>query len=82
LHAAQKSAKACEVPKNDFGGWAPWSLFLNFFEIDILKFFKKFDKKILGVDNDVVYGPAKSQREMFCIQPCTKITNTDGSDCL
>jgi hypothetical protein len=46
-------------PENQFRSWAPWSLVLNFVGIDILKFQKNL-KKIPDVDNNVLYGLAKS----------------------
>jgi hypothetical protein len=48
-----------DIPENQFRSRAPWSLVLIFFEIDILKF-KKFQKKILDVKNNVLYDLEKS----------------------
>jgi hypothetical protein len=45
--------------ENQLRSWAPWSLILNFFEIEILKF-QKNPKKIPDVGNNVLYGLAKS----------------------
>jgi hypothetical protein len=51
--------KRAIVAENQLRSRAPWSLILNFFEIEILKF-QKNPKKFPDVGNNVLYGLAKS----------------------
>jgi hypothetical protein len=53
------SSIATPYSENQLRSWAPWSLILIFFEIEILKFHKN-PKKIPDVGNNVLYGLAKS----------------------
>jgi hypothetical protein len=66
------------LPENRFGGRALWNLFLKFLKFDILKF-QKIPGKILEVQNDVFYSPAKFQNEIVCIPAYTKKINSEKS---
>jgi hypothetical protein len=52
------------------------SSFFEKIENDILKF-QKIPKKILDVDNDMIYQRVKFELEIPNILGCTKITNSD-----
>jgi hypothetical protein len=60
-------------PENRFGAQAPWSSFLNFCKIDILKFQKKL-KKYKDVVNYIHYECVNLYYEIPCIAISAKKT--------
>jgi hypothetical protein len=66
--------KQLEAWVRQSGGRALGARFLNFFEIDNLKFQKNL-KKIWDVDNDGIYMCAKNQNELLRSLGYVKMTN-------
>jgi hypothetical protein len=72
VHAYLQKYNARESVNSEDG--LPGARFLNFFEIENLKFRKNL-KKIWDVDNDGLYTCAKNQHELLCILGCIKLIN-------